>query len=201
MNLELQSAEVKDLFAAISKMQAELQNAEVNAENPFHDSEYANLHAVISASKKALANNGLAVVQGTVPMQAGLVLVTTLTHSSGQFLRSLTPILVNEQTTAQQLGAWITYARRYSWSAIIGLTQHDDDGESAKGSGDDHAEHGEIKPSTRPGLASSLKNQVNKRAAPAPFCTDCGEQMRPSKLKRGEYYCNACYIKHKEASA
>ena len=62
-----------------------------------------------------------------------------LLHESGQWLKSLfhieNVIVKNKEgvpisNSLQQFGAGLTYARRYSLAAIVGLAQEDDDGKS-----------------------------------------------------------------------
>jgi hypothetical protein len=59
------------------------------------------------------------------------MLITTLAHLSGQWIRSYLPI-INEKNNIQGLGSAITYNRRYALSAIVGIiSDEDDDGNSA----------------------------------------------------------------------
>lgn len=134
--MELQSSTVNELATALVKVQAEIRDAEKNSLNPHFKSQYANLESVIAATREPFANHGLVVAQQSSIEDGKPVLVTTLFHSSGQWIRSVMPIM-NERNTAQGLGSGLSYARRYSLSAIAGITQSDDDGEaaSAKGAG------------------------------------------------------------------
>lgn len=127
------STELNEIFAALSKAQDEIKVAVKDANNPFFKSKYANLQAVIESSRPALCKNGLSVTQQLMPNEAGQdYLVTTLCHSSGQWISSymkINPL----KTDIQSLGSYITYARRYSYAALVGVYdgQEDDDGASA----------------------------------------------------------------------
>lgn len=60
-------------------------------------------------------------------------LITLLMHESGQWLKStleIETVLMKQCNSLQQLGAGITFARRYTLCAIVGLSQEDDDGNS-----------------------------------------------------------------------
>lgn len=127
---QIQSDTVADLFAALSKMQGQLGHAHKDKVNPHFQSKFASLESVIDASKKPLADNGLSVFQTTMNIEGKLTLITTLGHSSGQWIRSYTPIL-SEKQTAQGMGSGQTYARRYAYVAIVGLADTDDDGNEA----------------------------------------------------------------------
>jgi len=90
---------------------------------------YADLAEIIEHVRPVLAKHSLAVVQLTVA-DARNVLVTRLMHESGQYLEATYPLPA--QAAAQDMGSAITYARRYSLCAILGIAaDEDDDGERA----------------------------------------------------------------------
>lgn len=125
-----QSEKIDQLFTALSKVQASLQGAKKDASNPFFKSKYADLESCWDACRKLLAENGLCVVQ-TMDSYNGIeVLVTTLGHSSGQWIGGSLPLNMKSKDPQGQ-GSAISYARRYSLAAIVGLVQTDDDGEAA----------------------------------------------------------------------
>jgi hypothetical protein len=131
MTHELQSAEVKDIAKALMEVQKELQAVTKDAENPFFGSSYASFKECVEVSRPLLVKNNLSIVQTTAyDDQIGTMLVTTILHTSGQWIRGFYPISAVKRDP-QAMGSAMTYARRYTYSAIIGLTQADDDGESA----------------------------------------------------------------------
>lgn len=130
MTINLQSDDLKDLAIALVNAQKELGTVKKDADNPFFKSKYATLSACIEESRPVLTKNGLAVTQTTLADEGQNVLVTTLLHSSGQYLRGTYPINPVKQDP-QGIGSAITYARRYAYSAILGLAQEDDYGEKA----------------------------------------------------------------------
>lgn len=133
--MELQSANVNELFTALSKAQAKMGLAKKQSSNPFFKSKYASLDAVWEACKDYLAEQGLAISQTTVMQGEQLLLVTTLGHASGQWSKGLYPINPIK-LDPQGFGSAMTYARRYSLAAIVGIAfGDDDDGESAQGRG------------------------------------------------------------------
>jgi hypothetical protein len=88
--------------------------------------DYADLAQCHKAAAKALAEQGLAVVQTLTNNTEGeMVLCTQLLHSSGQYIESLIPI--KQATSPQQMAASITYARRTAYCAMVGLAADDDD--------------------------------------------------------------------------
>ena len=130
----MQSETIGALAAALSKAQADITGALKDSSNPFFKSKYADLASCWDACRKQLAANNLAVIQ-TVSINWELdqsVLVTTLAHSSGEWIRSELPIRAKDLSPQAQ-GSAITYARRYALAAIVGLAQIDDDAEAAQG--------------------------------------------------------------------
>tara|TARA_R110002051_G_scaffold321424_1_gene409042 strand:+ start:1695 stop:2165 length:471 start_codon:yes stop_codon:yes gene_type:complete len=124
---EWKSPEIDKLAASLSKVQSELEGAKKESKNPFFNSNYADLHAVIKASFPLLSKNGLSVTQGNEMIPGAVCVTTTLMHNSGQWLRSKVKLPL-EKKNAQGVGAAITYGRRYGLSAIVGIAQYDDDG-------------------------------------------------------------------------
>jgi hypothetical protein len=128
---KMQSEQINELASALSKAQGEMTPAIKDSKNPFFKSSYADLSSIWNSCKEPLSKHGLAVVQTMDTQEGQFVLLTTLAHSSGQWMRSCLPILT-EKNTAQGLGSSITYMRRYALSAIVGITcDEDDDGHEA----------------------------------------------------------------------
>jgi len=128
----MKSESINELAAALAKAQAKITGAVKNAANPHFRSSYANLEAIWEAIREPLSSNGLAVIQTTSanPTTGLLELVTTLAHSTGQFIQGRFPIMAAKQD-AQGIGSATTYARRFALAAIVGVYQTDDDAEAA----------------------------------------------------------------------
>lgn len=129
-----QSDSIAALAAALSKAQGQITGALKDSANPFFKSRYADLASCWDACRAQLAANGLAVIQTTEVTEAGTVLVTTLAHSSGEWIRGRLPVLTKDAGPQGQ-GSGLTYARRYALAAVVGLAQIDDDGEAAQARG------------------------------------------------------------------
>ena len=127
-----QSQDVTALAKAMLKVQAELQPAMKDAENPFTKSYYATLNSVMDACRDILISNGIWLCQYPVPTEAGhMGLVTKLTHAeSGQWQASLAVVPL-PKADPQGYGSCITYARRYGLTAMLGMITEDDDGAGA----------------------------------------------------------------------
>lgn len=128
--MEMQSATIGSLAKALAAAQAELSPATKNAQNPHLRNKYADITAVYEAIRAVLPKYGLAVAQTMEPTEKGYVTVrTTLLHESGEWISGVLamPLPTMGNNPPQQMGSAITYARRYSLSAIVGVVSEDDD--------------------------------------------------------------------------
>lgn len=123
------------LASSLAKAQAEFPPVPKTGKNPHLKNEYSTLDDIISAIRKPLANHGLAFVQLLGSNGEGTTtLRTVLLHESGQSLEATVVVDAgagNRGVNAlQSLGAAITYMKRYSLSAMLGIsTDGDTDGE------------------------------------------------------------------------
>ena len=97
---------------------------------------FADLSTVLSTVNPALAANDLAVVHTTKVVEGKNVLITNLLHTSGESITSemLLPLNTGGRgNPMHQEGGAITYCRRYSLLAILGLNAGipDNDGDFA----------------------------------------------------------------------
>jgi hypothetical protein len=127
----LMSEHIESLASALSKAQLAIEN--VSKDKQAYGYKYADLASCLQAVKKPLSDNGLSVSQLVTSDADKQVLVTLLMHESGQWLKSkfcIENVVMKQCNSLQQIGAGLTYARRYALSAIVGLTQEDDDAQS-----------------------------------------------------------------------
>ena len=122
------SPTIKAMAAALVDVQAEIGHVLKDSKNPYYDSDFASLEAVVNTYRSPFAKHGLVVTQ----WPAGDALVTLLLHRSGEWLRSACT-LHPKRNDPQGWGSAITYCRRYAAMAVTGIAPVDDDGESAVG--------------------------------------------------------------------
>jgi hypothetical protein len=125
---------MKELFNAVSNFQAECPKISKDASNPFFKgSKYATLPHTQLVITPLLRKQGLLLVQPVI----NNCVVTKLIHiETGQTLESIYEIKCKDDTNPQHFGSAVTYARRYSLAAILGLIiddGSDDDGNIATG--------------------------------------------------------------------
>ncbi len=135
-NIPMQSATIGALAKALSEFQGSVKQPKLNKSvtvktktGGSYNFQYADLGACIAAAAPELKKNGLAVIQ-TIQ---GQLLVTTLSHSSGEFINSMLPLNQNTlfSTEFQSIGSMITYLKRYAYCAILGIVADDDDDANA----------------------------------------------------------------------
>lgn len=174
----MQSENIAELAKALCAAQAEMKGAAKDAENPFFKSKYADLESVWEACRGPLTKHGLSVSQ-TTDFENGITYVqTNLLHISGQFIAGRLPLIAMKQDP-QSIGAALTYYRRFCLSAIVGIIQVDDDGETASGR-------------TNPPAPVDKLSLVTSEF---PMC--CGQKMNVSKYNPNELYCFKCKKKQK----
>jgi hypothetical protein len=124
------SSEVKQLAIALIIAGNKIKHAAKDSNNPHFRNDYASLESVIDATKQALLDQDVVVLQGL--STDGQVLETRLQHKSGEFIETDVKMLLSKNDM-QGLGSAITYARRYALAAVMNISQADDDGNVASG--------------------------------------------------------------------
>jgi len=116
---------------ALVKAQAAMSHAAKDAKNPHFKAAYSTLASVIDAVRPALSSNGLAFVQKLGAAEGGVSVETVLIHESGEQISFGTLFIPASKQDAQGYGSAISYAKRYSLQAALGIASEDDDGNSA----------------------------------------------------------------------
>jgi hypothetical protein len=119
-----------ELFAALALAQAEVENANKNAANPHFRSKYADLAEVLNTVRPVFAKHGLSLLQSPEFDGAMVSVVTLVAHKTGGYVTAQASC-VPAKSDAQGVGSATTYLRRYAASAMAGIAQEDDDGQSA----------------------------------------------------------------------
>ncbi len=109
---------MKELFSALSKFQGECPTIEKNKKGAW--GMYADLAGIMEKVRVPLAKNGLSVIQTISSQDEFYVLTTTLAHASGEQMTSSIKMEFAGKNV-QQLGAAISYYRRYALSCVLGV--------------------------------------------------------------------------------
>lgn len=188
------SESIGAIAAALAKFQGEVKQPKKDANNPYFSSKYVPLEGVVSVITEPLAKNGLSYIQSTATIEEQVIIKTLLMHESGEWIETdelkLPAYQVRKDGTKdfnpQGIGAAITYGRRYSLSAALGIaSEDDDDGNTGAGSPD-------VTPKAR--QQQGQANTQNQRESATgtttggntEFVTEGQSKMLYSKLKAGE---------------
>jgi len=121
------SESITNLVKALAAFQGKMTAVKKDATNPFYKSRYATLDTIWESIRKPLSENGLSVAQTmNLTPDNKSVLETTLYHTSGEWING-TQLVNPVKDDPQSLGSAISYARRYSLSAILGIVADEDD--------------------------------------------------------------------------
>ena len=119
-----QSATISFISEALAK--ATLEKLPLKESGTGNRGKYSTLEDYEDSYEKPLAKYGLKMV--FTPSMIGndkYVLVTKLTHSSGEWFRSVLPIEASEsgpiKSEEQGLGSSMSYMKRYSYAAMMGV--------------------------------------------------------------------------------
>lgn len=127
----VKSENINELAAAVSKFQGEALNPTKDKKS--YNYTYADLASLLEVTRPLLQKNGLAVIQMPFEEQGKIGIETLLTHESGQWIKgylSVPPESAQKMSIAQSSGSVITYLRRYSYAAVLGIAQDDDDAQT-----------------------------------------------------------------------
>lgn len=111
---------------------AEMSSPKADKVNPAFKSRYASLDGILDAVRPVLAKHGLALSQSIWSSDGRVGVKTLVVHSDGFIELGDLSVATKPDTTAQQIGAALTYLRRQSIQAAMGIaTDMDDDGNAA----------------------------------------------------------------------
>ena len=127
-----QSEQLNELATALAKAQGEMTAPELNKQG--YNYKYADLNSVWKVCRKPLRENGLSIIQGGRVIDGKTYLATRLCHSSGQWIETYLPIpdpkpsldTKKKHVEMQDYGAFVTYLRRYSVTACLGINGDED---------------------------------------------------------------------------
>lgn len=127
----LKSESIIKIIPDLLQAQKEMTVPVKGSTNPFHNSKYADINAVLGSCVGALHNNNICLFQPVVNHDNKNYVQTILIHISGEFIGGEVEIKVKDEKNPQAEGSGITYARRYGLQSLLGLGAEDDDGNKA----------------------------------------------------------------------
>lgn len=133
------------MMARLKAQAGFMAGAKRNRTNPFAKNTYATLESVLEAVAEPLCENGLVLTQwcgpievrGTKGDQKSMTVYTRFEHAeSSEFMQVWISVTLTKDD-AQGIGSAMTYGRRYSLKAALGIPEVDDDGAAAAGQDSD----------------------------------------------------------------
>lgn len=115
--------------ARLAAALAEMESPTANKVNPAYKSRYATLDHILDTVRPILAKHGLALTQAVYSTEGRVGVKTSIVHPEGLLELGEITVATKPDTTAQQVGGILTYLRRQSIQAALGIaTDLDDDG-------------------------------------------------------------------------
>ena len=128
------STSITTIAKSLAAASASLRNPAMDATNPHFTSKFISLVGLLDSLRGPLHAHGIIVLQPVSSPVAGRVRVTTtLLHSSGEWMSSTADLASG--ATAQSFGTAVSYLRRYTLQAMLGVSgdaDADDDGEAER---------------------------------------------------------------------
>src|SRR5699024_409102 len=117
------SESISELSKSLAKFQSNVKQPLKDKDKPFFRSKYVPLEIVVEAITQEAPKHGLSFVQWALNDDTGRVGVATmLMHESGEFIEFDPVHMKADKETAQDAGALISFLKRYSLSAVFGIT-------------------------------------------------------------------------------
>ena len=120
------------MHAAFAEALADMTSPTANKVNPAFKSKYATLDHILDHIRPILAKHGLALTQSVYSDEGRVGVLTRIVGQDGFLDLGSITIATKPETNAQQVGGILTYLRRQSIQASLGIaTDLDDDGNNA----------------------------------------------------------------------
>jgi hypothetical protein len=121
------SESIGKIAEALAEFQAEVKDPARDKDNPYFKSKYVAIDGLLAAVRPILAKHGLSVIQSTGGNGQDISVTTEILHTSGEWIRTDALVLKAVKADPQGAGSAVTYGRRYSLSAALGVAWDDDD--------------------------------------------------------------------------
>lgn len=151
--------------------------AQVKSDKGSYSYKYADLTDITEVALPALAKQGLSWTARPMMTEHGFVLRYALLHEAGHREEGDYPLADPSRFTAQQIGSYLTYSRRYALCAITGIAPGGDDDDGDRASNAVAAEPLPRAPRTRG--ATERKTAEQLRGEEDPWSADPPAQEAP----------------------
>lgn len=177
------SESIIELAKALSKFQGEVKQPKKDAKNPFFKSTYVNLEGVVDAIAGAAPQNGLSFMQFATNEDDKIGVTTLVMHSSGEWIESDAIYAKPNKNDPQAIGSVVSYLKRYSLSAVFGITSEcDDDSEVAMGRGGSNQSYQQPRQQYQPQQPQQPQQQQQQQSQQGPVMLS-DAQLKALKAK------------------
>ena len=161
-----QSESVKTLLEGFGKAQAEFPTLPKDKNG--YNYKYTDLETVISTLRPILAKHNIGFMQALTTLENGRWAITTrLFNNAGEWIEDTTPlpdVSLAKGNAAQNVGAAITYMKRYTLCAFLGVACDEDPDGKPDGNPDYNARQSNTKPQqpkTTIGITPEQQKYIN----------------------------------------
>lgn len=124
----IQSENITELLASLVELQSELPT--MPKDKTAYNYKYTDLDTIVQTIKPLLKKHNLAYMQSVGGLTASAITLTTrLFNNKGEYIEDtvVLPVIASQKNnSAQTLGMSITYMRRYTLCAMLGITSDED---------------------------------------------------------------------------
>jgi hypothetical protein len=122
-----QSTEIKELLAALCNVQGEMPTMPKDKKG--YSYMYTDFDTIVTTIKPLLKKNNIGFMQALTMVGDSPAITTRIFSQSGQYIQdtvTLPKVEMKGTTAAQNMGASITYMKRYALCAMFGITADED---------------------------------------------------------------------------
>ena len=142
--------------------------------NPYFDSKYTDINALIEMVKPILNEEGLLILQPLSNVNGRPAITTIIMHGTERVESTFT---IPDIDNPQKVGGAVTYGRRYMLMSMLCMEAEDDDGNAAA----PQSAPKKDKPKKQPKPAESEKE--------IPTCSICHQPMNSQKSNPDKFFC------------
>ena len=133
MSNDIKTAPTADLtlHAALVTAIGQIPSIKATGKNKHLGNEYLTLGDILAGVRPTLSKHGLAISQRPMSTSAGAGCITSILHKDGGIFETSLLLPISQQTP-QAISSCVTYAKRISITALLGIAADlDDDAEAA----------------------------------------------------------------------
>jgi hypothetical protein len=157
----------KKLAAAIEEFDPVLKDKT----NPYYNSKYADINGILDAVVPSLKKHNLLLLQPAQRDQVTTIIIDL--EDGAQIMSSI--MIPPSVTDPQKIGAAITYFRRFTLQALLGLQAEDDDGNSLSPQASKFSKTS--KPTVVPKIEVKAETSNDNASSPPPFRRKLGKPV------------------------